>query len=130
MNAAPNPPSAAPSMPAPSQPEPAPAATAQNGGALGGLISAGLAPATMIACIPVCLFGDLNRDCEQCIDRVLKNEPGGTGCSDKSGGKSGGKEDEKEESGKEKEEGKDDDDEVPVVCSFVKCAEGACRSDS
>jgi hypothetical protein len=89
------------------------------------LIAAGLAPAAMITCVPMCSVGQDERECQKCIDRVLKEE-GEEGCeapAPREPAKEGSK-----EAGDPADDSKERD--TPTLCTMVACPEGNCGRGS
>lgn len=97
---------------------------AEAGSLLGALIEAGLAPTSMLVCVPACLAITQQKECERCIDRVLMKDRGENPCAGAEGDKGDKKGDDDDD---------DDDKDDPSngaddpLCAVWSCARGKCR---
>lgn len=80
-----------------------------------GLISAGLAPVAMLSCVPSCALGVAERDCQRCVQKVLKQGYGDDACDASD------------------DDDKDDDKRARApkeACALLTCASKNCGDDT
>jgi hypothetical protein len=92
---------------------------------LGALIESGLAPRSMLVCVPSCLVISRQSECERCIERVLMKERGENPCAEVEPPKSGAKVDPKKDDKPEERPSPND-----PLCAVWTCARGTCRGGS
>jgi hypothetical protein len=104
-------PPATPTTPPPSTPD------NDASGIIIGLIGAGLAPVAMLTCVPSCVLGLGERDCQRCLQKALKDDYGSEAC------------------GQREDDDDEDDDDKKInrapkeACALISCADKSCGED-